>query len=73
MEERKHYVRLKKVFGLDETLPQLTKSHQNLDVGKLGVVIESFKMVLDSFKTVLQLDKIQFYLHASLMYCCQFL
>ena len=37
----------------------------NLDVGKLGVVIESFKIVL-------QQKTIKFQLHVSLMYFCCF-
>jgi hypothetical protein len=32
----------------------------NLDVGKLGVVNESFKTMLDCFKILLQLGTIQF-------------
>jgi hypothetical protein len=48
-------VRFKNVFGLDE------KFSSNVVVGKLGVVIMSFKIVLDCFKMMLQPCEIQFY------------
>ena len=51
--------------GLDEELPQLIKSHRILDVGKLGVVVKSSKIVLEYVKIVLQPGDIQFNLYRS--------
>ena len=42
------------------------KNHQILDIGKLGVVIERFKIVW-------QLGTILIHLHVLLMYCCHYL
>jgi hypothetical protein len=53
--------------GLEVKLPQLTKKSSNLNIGKLGMVIESSKIPV-----VLQPSTIQFYLHAPLMYFCPF-
>jgi hypothetical protein len=53
------------VFGLDEKLPQLTRKPLNLDVGKLEVVNERFKIAL-------QLGTIQFEFLLLLTYCCRF-
>ena len=59
------------VFGLDEKLPQLPKETSKLDDGKLGVVIESFKIIMDCFKIVCQPCTIHFHLHVPLIYCCR--
>jgi hypothetical protein len=59
-------VRFKNVFGLDE------KFSSKVVVGKLGVVITSFKIVLDCFKMMLQPCEFYFILHVPLMYCYHF-
>ena len=50
----------------------IDKESPNLDVNKLGVVIESFKIVLNYLKLILQPSTIQFNLHVPFMYCCRF-
>ena len=49
-----------KVASIDQNL-------LNSDVGKVGMVAKSFKLVSACFKIVVQLGAIQFYLHLPLM------
>ena len=53
------------IFGGTKNLCEGQRMSLNLDVGKLGVVMKSFKIML-------QPCTIQFYLHIPVMYWCRF-
>jgi hypothetical protein len=53
-------VRYNECFWIGREVASVDYKPLNLDVGKLGVVSESFKTVLDCFKILLQLGTIQF-------------